>query len=63
MINVKFTIIESIKDRIKKLRFLAQNNYNIFKKILYLIILDDLYDWSSYLDDSLLIQEKLKSLT
>jgi len=50
MIDVKMTILETIKDKIKKLRLLGQNNPKVFKKILSLIILDDLCEWSDYLD-------------
>jgi hypothetical protein len=52
MINVKDTIYSTIKDRIDKLRFLAVNDSKVFKKILYLIIMDDIYDWSKYLGES-----------
>jgi hypothetical protein len=50
MIDVKMTILETIKDKMKRLRFLGDNNPKTFKKILSLIVLDDLYDWSNYLD-------------
>jgi hypothetical protein len=52
MINVKNTIYSTIKDRVDKLRFLAVNDSKAFKKILYLIIMDDVYDWSNYLGGS-----------
>lgn len=60
MIDVKKTITSSIKDRIDKLRKLGENNVNAFKKILYLIVLDDVYDWSGYLDAPQKVQRKLK---
>lgn len=62
MIDIKATIFETIKDRFKKLRFLGQDNPKAFKKILYLIVLDDIYDWSNYLDDAQWVQKKLQSL-
>jgi len=51
MIDVKETILETIKDKIHKMRFLGQYDTKTFKHILYLIILDDIYDWSDYLDE------------
>ena len=60
MIDVKKTITSSIKDRIDKLRKLGENNINAFKKILYLIVLDDVYDWSGYLDAPQKVQRQLK---
>lgn len=62
MINVKNTIYSTIKDRVDKLRFLAVNNSTTFKKILYLIIMDDVYDWSSYLGGSQEIQDRIQEL-
>lgn len=62
MIDVKMTILETIKDKIKRLRFLGDNNHKTFKKILSLIVLDDLYDWSNYLDAPQHIQKKLQDL-
>lgn len=62
MIDVKSTILETIKDKIKKLRFLGKNDTIAFKKILSLIVLDDLYEWSNYLDDSQAVQKKLQDL-
>lgn len=62
MIDVKMTILETIKDKIKRLRFLGDNNPKTFKKILSLIVLDDLYDWSNYLDAPQHIQKKLQDL-
>ena len=52
MIDVKNTIFETIKDKIQKMRFLGQYDPIIFKHILYLVLLDDIYDWSNYLDES-----------
>lgn len=62
MINVKMTILETIKDKIKKLRLLGQNNPKVFKKILSLIILDDLCEWSDYLDVPQSVQKKLQDM-
>lgn len=62
MINIKKSIFTSIKDKIGKLQKLADNNTIAFKKILYLIILDDLLDWAEYLDEAQDVQDKLKNL-
>lgn len=60
MINVKKTLASTIKDKVDRLRYLSENNPHIFKKILYLIILDDLYDWANYREDKIQIQEALR---
>lgn len=60
MIDVKKTITSTIKDKIDQLRKLAINDTKAFKKVLYLIILDDLLDWSSYLDAPETLQMELK---
>jgi len=52
MIDVKETIYETLKSALYKLRFLADNNTKLFKKIISLIILDDVFEWSTYLSDS-----------
>lgn len=62
MINVKDTIYSTIKDRVDKLRFLAVNDAKAFKKILYLIIMDDVYDWSSYIGGSQEVQDIIQHL-
>lgn len=62
MINVKATILCTIKEYINKLRFLGKNDPKIFKNILYLIVLDDLFDWSAYLEDSQHVQKQLREL-
>jgi len=51
MIDVKTTLLSTIKKHIDNLRFLAINDHKVFKKIMYLIVLDEIYDWSNYLDD------------
>jgi len=50
MIDVKRTIFRNLKKGMDKLRLLANNDTKLFKKILFLIVLDDMYDWSDYLD-------------
>lgn len=62
MINVKGTIFETIKDKINKMRFLGYNDPATLKHILYLIVLDDLYDWSDYLEDPQPVQKQLQDL-
>lgn len=62
MIDVKNTIFETIKDKIQKMRFLGQYDPITFKHILYLVLLDDIYDWSNYLDESQSIQKRLQEL-
>lgn len=60
MIDVKATILSTIKDRIARLRFLGRNDPATFKKILHLIVLDDLYDWSTWLEDEKETQLRLQ---
>lgn len=60
MINVKNTIYKNINYRIDRLRKLADNNPSVMKKILYLTILDDLFDWADFKEDSQEIQRKLQ---
>lgn len=62
MINVKKTIYASIVNSFNRLMKLADNNPIAFKKILFLIILDDLFDWADYLDQPQSVQAKLKQL-
>ena len=62
MISVKETIYQNINYRIDRLRMLADNQPSIFKKLVYLVILDDLYDWAEYLDQPQSIQKKLQKL-
>ena len=62
MIDVKSTILETIKERVNKLRFLGENNPKTFKKIISLIVLDDLYEWSNYLNSPQEIQKKLQEM-
>lgn len=62
MINVKRTIFNAIKDQFDKMRFLGENNPDFLKKILFLIVLDDIYDWSDYLDENQSIQKKLQEM-
>ena len=62
MINVKKTIYNNLNRGMDRLRLLADNNTKLFKKILSLIVLDDVYDWSEYLDDKQAIQKKLREL-
>lgn len=49
MIDVKATILQTLIKQFNKLRKLAVNEPAAFKKILHLIILDDMYDWGVYL--------------
>lgn len=59
MIHVKGTILKSIKLWISKLRKLAINDPKVFKKILYLIILDDLYEWGNFIEEDTCVLEEL----
>ena len=52
MIDVKKTILKAINKAFDNLRFLGENDPQHFKNILYLIALDDIYDWSDYLNES-----------
>lgn len=62
MIDVKKTILATINDKMKKMRFLGENDPKGLKTILALIVLDDLYDWSDYLEDPSPLQKKLQDL-
>lgn len=62
MIDVKRTIFRNLKKGMDKLRLLANNDTKLFKKILFLIVLDDMYDWSDYLDAPQPIQKRLQEL-
>lgn len=62
MINIKCTIFENLKNAFYKLRFLGKNNTAFFKKILFLIVLDDMYDWSACLDEHQSVQKRLQEL-
>ena len=62
MIDVKKTITSSIKYYLMKLMKLGDNNLKVFKKIIYLIILDDIYEWSAYLDKPQPMMKKLKEM-
>lgn len=62
MIDVKRTIFRNLKKGMDKLRLLANNDIKLFKKILFLIVLDDMYDWSDYLDAPQPIQKRLQEL-
>lgn len=62
MIDVKATILETIKDKFNRLRFLGDNDPKGLKKILALIVLDDLYEWSDYLDAPQAVQKKIQEM-
>lgn len=62
MTNVKDTLFSTIKERVDRLRFLADSDPKVFKKILYLIILDDVYDWAQYKNADQELQDKLEQL-
>lgn len=58
MIDVKATILQTIIKQFERLRKLADNDTSAFKKILYLIVMDDLYEWGVYLGvDDCVLQE------
>lgn len=60
MIDVKGTIYKNINQKIDRLRILADNDTVGFKKLLRLIIIDDLSDWANYLGAPEEIQKKLQ---
>lgn len=62
MIDVKHTILKNLDKAFYKLRFLGKNNVHLFKRILFLIVLDDLYDWSACLDEKQSVQKRLQDL-
>lgn len=62
MIDVKQTIRNTIVSQINEMRFHAHNDPKCWRKLMYLTMLDDLYDWSYYRDDKTEIQLKLKEL-
>lgn len=60
MIQVKQTIYKTLKNVIDKMRLLGEQNPKTIKKLLYLAILDDVYEWSVYKEESQRIQKQLK---
>lgn len=60
MINVKGTIYKTLLQKVHKLRYLAQTNEKAFKRILTLVILDDMYDWAGQLNQPQSILKELK---
>lgn len=62
MIDVHKTITTTLKTRLDEVRYLARNNDKEFKKLLYLIIIDDIYKWSEYVNESQSVQKQLKEL-
>lgn len=59
MIDVDKTIYISLIDKIRKLRYQAQDNPQDFKSILRLIILSDILEWSVGLNLPQSLQEQL----
>lgn len=59
MIDVDKTIYISLIDKIRKLRYQAQDNPQDFKSILRLIILSDILEWSEGLNLPQSLQEQL----
>ena len=59
MIDIDQTIFYTIQEKIDRLRFLADNDVDAFKKVLYVIILHDLADWSKSIEDSHCTYNKL----
>jgi hypothetical protein len=57
MIDVDKTIYISLIDKIRKLRYQAQDNPQDFKSILRLIILSDILEWSEGLNLPQSLQE------
>lgn len=62
MINVKATIFNTLTKAFDRMRLLGDNNTALLKKILFLVVLDDIYDWSNYLDDKQSVQKRLQEL-
>lgn len=59
MISIKKTIYATLKDKIKKLRFLGQNDPKGMKKLLSLVAINFVYDWVYFNDTE---SEYLKQL-
>lgn len=59
MIDIKNTLFQTVKDKINRIRYQADDNTADFKIIILGIILDDLYDWGKYLE---LDEEKLNKI-
>ena len=59
MINVKGTIFNTLKTSFDRMRLLAENKPETLKKIMFLVVLDDIYDWSDYLDEKQSVQKRL----
>lgn len=62
MIDVKKTITSTIKDVIDKMRFVGEQNPQTLKKVMTLVVIDDIYDWAGYLDQPQKIQKFLRDL-
>lgn len=60
MIDINSTIYKSIVDQFAQLRYQAIDNPKAFKAILDVIILDDMLEWASGLDDRQERQEALR---
>lgn len=59
MIDVGQTLFSTIQEKIDRLRFLADNDTSAFKKILYVIILRDLAEWTKFKGDDQCTYSKL----
>ena len=59
MIDINSTIYKSIVDKFGQLRYQAKDDQKAFKAILDVIILDDMLEWASGLDDRQELQEVL----
>ena len=59
MIDINSTIYKSIVDKFGQLRYQAKDDPKAFKAILDVIILDDMLEWASGLDDRQELQEAL----
>lgn len=48
MINIQNTLQKSLKGYVDLMKYKAQSNPTAFKKMLYLVILQDLIEWAEY---------------
>lgn len=60
MIDVKKTILNTIVSQVNEMRFHAHDDPKCWKKLIYLTMLDDIYEWSIYRDDCAKIQTALE---
>ena len=62
MISIKKTILATIEDKVKKMRYLGQYDPKAFKKIMSLIVINFIYDWVYFNDRQSEYLQQLRDL-